>query len=116
MQRTSLAICLAFLALYLQSNATVWIGYFVLQEEIAMYCENKSNAACSGKCQVQKIETETHSSMLVQVSTPDVSEFLLKAISAISSAHTDALRFQFFSEPLFPHTYKSEVFRPPIFT
>ncbi|MFQ3597668.1 MAG: hypothetical protein SNJ55_07335 [Chloroherpetonaceae bacterium] len=114
MRKTSLAIILAFLGLYLQSHATVWIGYFMLQDEIAKYCENKSNAACSGKCQVQKVEARKNNDTLVQVSIPDVSEFLPKHMSACPFIDAKMLTFQISSEPLFPHGYKSGVFRPPI--
>lgn len=115
MRKTSFAIILTFLALYLQSNATVWIGYFALQEEIAKYCENKSNAACSGKCQVQKLETQTSSDTLVQVSIPEVSEFLTKIVSPIPFIQAHTLSFRISSDSLFPHGHESEVFRPPIF-
>lgn len=115
MQKTSLAIILTFLALYLQSNATVWIGYFALQEEIAKHCENKSNAACSGKCQVQKLETQVSKDTLVQVSIPEVSEFLTKIVSSIPFIQTQMLSFRTSSDSLFPHGHKSEIFHPPIF-
>ncbi len=115
MRKVSFAIILAFLGLYLQSHATVWISYFMLQDEIAKYCENKSNAACSGKCQVQKVEARKNNDTLVQVSIPDVSEFLPKTVLAVFSIHAEEHSFHIFLEPLFPHGYKSKVFRPPIF-
>ncbi len=114
MRKVSFAIILVFLALYLQSSATVWIGYFALQEEIAKHCENKSNADCAGKCQVQKIETETHANALVQVSIPDVSEFLPKKNSSVFFTDANVRSFFIFSERSLPHGYDTEVFRPPI--
>jgi hypothetical protein len=114
MQKLSLAIALPFLALYLQSTATVWIGYFALQEKIAAHCENKSTPTCSGKCQIKKIEEKTTSDTVVQIFIPDVSEFLPKKVSDASSIHAHALSFPTFSDSLFPYGHKGEVFRPPI--
>lgn len=114
MRGSSVIIVLGFLALYLQSSATVWMGYFMLQEKIAAYCKNKSNPACSGKCQVQQLETQTNNDQPVQVSIPDVSEFLPKLFLIILPIQAEEHSFQVFLEPMFLHGYKSRVFRPPI--
>ncbi len=118
MKLFSFAIILASLALYLQSHATVWLGYFALQEEIAKHCENKSNAACNGKCQAKKIEEKTHSesprSTSVQVNIPDLSEFLVKTSPDLRLVTTHLLHFSTSPDCLLAQGHARQIFRPPI--
>ncbi len=118
MKQFSFAIIFAALALYLQSHATVWLGYFALQEEIAKYCENKSNADCNGKCQAKKIEEKTHSDSprgtSVQVSIPDLSEFLIKKSPVLSLVTTHLLHFNPSHDCPLTQGHARQIFRPPI--
>lgn len=118
MQKFSFAVIITFLTLYLQSSTTVWVAYFALQEEIIKYCENKSNAACAGKCQIQKIESQVESQKQsdtsVQVNIPHISEFLPKTFSIPLLIHTSLLSFPICSDLFFPSGYENTVFRPPI--
>jgi len=118
MKQVSFAIIFAALALYLQSHATVWLGYFALQEEIAKYCENKSNADCNGKCQAKKIEEKTHRDSprgtSVQVSIPDLSEFLVKKSPDLSLVTTHLHRFNIPHAVPLTQGHARQIFRPPI--
>jgi hypothetical protein len=117
MKRVSFTIIFAALALYLQSQATVWVGYFAFQEVIATYCENKSNPDCNGKCQAKKIEEKTHrdspSGTLIQVSIPDLSEFLVKKSSVLFLLTAQPLRFYISCHAPLAQGFSRQVFRPP---
>jgi hypothetical protein len=113
MKRVSFTIIFAALALYLQSQATVWVGYFAFQEVIATYCENKSNPDCNGKCQVQKIEDKTSTRTLIQVSIPDLSEFLVKKSSVLFLLTAQPLRFYISCHAPLAQGFSRQVFRPP---
>jgi hypothetical protein len=118
MKRVSFTIIFAALALYLQSQATVWVGYFAFQEVIATYCENKSNPDCNGKCQVQKIEEKTHrdspSGTSVQVSIPDLSEFLVKKSPDLCLVTTHLHCFNIPRAVPLTQGHARQIFRPPI--
>ena len=115
MQTTSLVITLCFLVLYLQNHTTVWLSYFVFQEQIAMYCENKSNVACSGKCQVRKIEANTSDERLLKVSIPEILEFLIMK-SSISFLRFHRLQtYPTFVVPSLLQGIVCPVFRPPTY-
>jgi hypothetical protein len=113
MKRVSFTIIFAALALYLQSQATVWVGYFAFQEVIATYCENKSNPDCNGKCQVQKIEDKTSTRTLIQVSIPDLSEFLVKKSPDLSLVTTHLLHFNISPDCSLTQGHARQIFRPP---
>lgn len=114
MHRSLLVISLFSLSLYLQSNATVWLGYYALQEEIAAHCENKSNADCSGKCQVKKLETQSEGGALVPIHIPDISEFIVKTFALFSEPLSSAVSFVSLERWRFLEGLSPSVFRPPI--
>jgi len=118
MKQISFAIIFAALALYLQSQATVWVSYFAFRQVIATYCENKSNPDCNGKCQAKKIEEKTHSDSpsgtLIQVSIPDLSEFLVKKSPDLSLVTTHLHCFNIPRAVPLTQGHARQIFRPPI--
>jgi hypothetical protein len=118
MKRVSFTIIFAALALYLQSQATVWVSYFAFRQVIATYCENKSNPDCNGKCQAKKIEEKTHSDSprgtSVQVSIPDLSEFLVKKSPDLCLVTTHLHCFNIPHAVPLTQGHARQIFRPPI--
>lgn len=80
-----------------------------------MYCENKSNVACSGKCQARKIEENTSERNFLKVSIPESLEFLVEkfSISFLTLHHLHT--YLTFAVPSLLQGILCSVFRPPTY-
>lgn len=105
---------LSVLALYLESNATIWASYYALQDEIAKHCENRTSADCNGKCQMKKVEQTNPDAPLLQINAPEVSEFLIKKILVPEPFVSHTLKFYLQIYANLSEAAASELFRPPI--